>query len=147
MKTHAILFDNSKYKCNIDSLESIYMVTDYILKPYKDIGIFSFNNFLDVPYPIIGQKDKETMLKEIIQWSNIRKEKIFRSQTKKYIVCDKSFDNIEIINLFKLLCGVYEYEMQFYNDISKDSTLTDICYNNISENYENFVLSFTNLYL
>ncbi len=146
MKTHAILFDNSKYKCDTDSLESIYMVTDYILKPYKGLGVFSFNNFFDVPSPIIGTKCKGKLLKEILKWSEIRRKKILKIKLNSQKIISNELDKPEVINNYKLICGMYTYEMQFYNDISKDSTLTDICYNRIRCNPDNYILAYTNVY-
>lgn len=145
MKTHAVLFDNSKYKCNIDVIKSIYMTVDYIISPYRDLGRFSFNNFANVPLPIIGLKCSKNLLEEILQWSSIRRKIIRQYQECQYTI-DNEFDRIQSIQIYKLLCGEYSYEMQFYNDISKDSTLTKSCYKNIVNNPENYILAFTNLY-
>lgn len=145
MKTHAVLFDNSKYKCNIDVIESIYMIVDYIISPYRDLGRFSFNNFTNVPMPVIGLKYPKNLLEEILQWSSIRRN-IIRQHLEYQYTIDQNFDRIQSIHIYKLLCGDYSYDMQFYNDISQDSTLTKTCYNNILKNPQNYILAFTNLY-
>lgn len=136
MKLHAVLFDNRKYNCTIPV--TIKAVTSYILNPFKNKGIFSSNNFDHVPEPVIGKYEPEKLLTEIKKYRNIRLSIINNfPENVKSNYFDADFAQ------YMQLSGSYEYDFQFFNDISRNSILTDECLKMVQMHPENYILAYT----
>lgn len=148
MKTHAILIN--KDLLHISSFTDINMtdIHNYInhkLHPFQSIGVFSFNNYSNIPPFIDGKFQPNTLIETTIAWSNIRKKIILQLASKK--------SNINLIQpsssekrLLNFACGYFQYENQFFNCITNSSNLFESEINTIKIHPENYGIFFTNLY-
>ena len=152
MKTHAFLINSVQFGLNRESISqpNIESVIDYILIPYKRIGLFSYNTYENVPANVFGISDVRNLILQIERWSNIRKS-IINNMIKDLPNINinnlSNYDeDTQLINYLKLCSGEYLYETQFYNSESQNSILTKSTIHNVKKKPYNYFVAYTNLF-
>lgn len=141
MEQHLVLIDLSNYNLNQNHVETeeLNKLTSCILKPFKQLNIFAYEDYYNVPEPILGAENATQLISTI---DNFIKNK----QGNSLNVNNDKFKDDNDIKKHLSQHGAYSIDSKFLNSSNNTSFTSEKELSEVKLKPYNYVLVSVNLY-